>query len=88
MFAAYGCVFPKGVLLSVLTPLLSRSTLWFQLMILKEQNSQKKTLADGVLDMNHEQESTPSTNGKAGLGAALGPPLLSGLPGLPCAQGR
>ncbi|XP_036918476.1 liprin-alpha-1 isoform X6 [Sturnira hondurensis] len=35
-----------------------------ELMILKEQNNQKKTLADGVLDMNHEQESTPSTNGK------------------------
>ncbi|XP_045710877.1 liprin-alpha-1 isoform X1 [Phyllostomus hastatus] len=35
-----------------------------ELMILKEQNNQKKTLADGVLDMNHEPESTPSTNGK------------------------
>ncbi|XP_053780052.1 liprin-alpha-1 isoform X3 [Desmodus rotundus] len=35
-----------------------------ELMILKEQNNQKKTLADGVLDVNHEQESTPSTNGK------------------------
>lgn len=34
-------------------------------MILKEQNNQKKTLTDGVLDMNHEQENTPSTNGKA-----------------------
>uniref|UniRef100_A0A8C3W138 PTPRF interacting protein alpha 1 n=1 Tax=Catagonus wagneri TaxID=51154 RepID=A0A8C3W138_9CETA len=35
-----------------------------ELMILKEQNNQKKTLTDGVLDVNHEQEDTPSTNGK------------------------
>ncbi|XP_055212001.1 liprin-alpha-1 isoform X16 [Gorilla gorilla gorilla] len=35
-----------------------------ELMILKEQNNQKKTLTDGVLDINHEQENTPSTNGK------------------------
>ncbi|XP_037694275.1 liprin-alpha-1 isoform X3 [Choloepus didactylus] len=35
-----------------------------ELMILKEQNSQKKTLTDGMLDINHEQENTPSTNGK------------------------
>ncbi|XP_062951722.1 liprin-alpha-1 [Cynocephalus volans] len=35
-----------------------------ELMILKEQNNQKKTLTDGALDMNHEQENTPSTNGK------------------------
>lgn len=34
-------------------------------MILKEQNNQKKVLTDGVLDVNHEQESTPSANGKA-----------------------
>lgn len=34
-------------------------------MILKEQNNQKKTLADGMVDGNHEQENTPSTNGKA-----------------------
>lgn len=34
-------------------------------MILKEQNNQKKTLMDGMLDGNHEQESAPSTNGKA-----------------------
>ena len=33
-------------------------------MILKEQNNQKKTLTDGVLDENHEQEDTPSANGK------------------------
>lgn len=33
-------------------------------MILKEQNNQKKTLTDGVLAVNHEQENTPSTNGK------------------------
>ncbi|XP_010634024.1 liprin-alpha-1 isoform X6 [Fukomys damarensis] len=35
-----------------------------ELMILKEQNNQKKTLTDGALDLNHEQENTPSTNGK------------------------
>nr|KAF6467155.1 PTPRF interacting protein alpha 1 [Rousettus aegyptiacus] len=35
-----------------------------ELMILKEQNNQKKTLTDGVLAVNHEQENTPSTNGK------------------------
>ncbi|XP_032494698.1 liprin-alpha-1 isoform X5 [Phocoena sinus] len=35
-----------------------------ELMILKEQNNQKKTLTDGVLDINHEEENTPSANGK------------------------
>ncbi|XP_028915441.1 liprin-alpha-1 isoform X5 [Ornithorhynchus anatinus] len=35
-----------------------------ELMILKEQNNQKKTLTDGILDINSEQENTPSTNGK------------------------
>ncbi|XP_071074017.1 liprin-alpha-1 isoform X4 [Dasypus novemcinctus] len=35
-----------------------------ELMILKEQNNQKKALTDGLLDINHEQENTPSTNGK------------------------
>ncbi|XP_042813529.1 liprin-alpha-1 isoform X2 [Panthera tigris] len=35
-----------------------------ELMILKEQNNQKKTLTDGVHDLNHEQENMPSTNGK------------------------
>lgn len=34
-------------------------------MILKEQNNQKKTLTDGIIDGNHEQENAPSTNGKA-----------------------
>lgn len=34
-------------------------------MILKEQNNQKKTLKDGVLDVNRKQENTRSTNGKA-----------------------
>uniref|UniRef100_A0A8C4K395 PTPRF interacting protein alpha 1 n=1 Tax=Dromaius novaehollandiae TaxID=8790 RepID=A0A8C4K395_DRONO len=29
-----------------------------------EQNNQKKTLPDGMLDINHEQENTPTTNGK------------------------
>ncbi|XP_061058207.1 liprin-alpha-1 isoform X1 [Eubalaena glacialis] len=35
-----------------------------ELMILKEQNNQKKTLTDGVLDINHEQENTLNANGK------------------------
>lgn len=35
-----------------------------ELMILKEQNNQKKALNDGVIDLNHEQENEPSTNGK------------------------
>ncbi|XP_015358784.1 liprin-alpha-1 isoform X7 [Marmota marmota marmota] len=35
-----------------------------ELMILKEQNNQKKVAAGGVPDASHEQESTPSTNGK------------------------
>nr|XP_006131108.1 liprin-alpha-1 isoform X1 [Pelodiscus sinensis] len=35
-----------------------------ELMILKEQNNQKRTLPDGGLDINHDQENTPSTNGK------------------------
>ncbi|XP_070085894.1 liprin-alpha-1-like isoform X14 [Equus caballus] len=35
-----------------------------ELMILKEQNNQKKTLKDGVLDVNRKQENTRSTNGK------------------------
>ncbi|XP_010191166.1 PREDICTED: liprin-alpha-1 [Mesitornis unicolor] len=35
-----------------------------ELMILKEQNNQKKTVPDGMLDINHEQENTPTTNGK------------------------
>ncbi|KAM6157671.1 liprin-alpha-1 [Rhynchocyon petersi] len=35
-----------------------------ELMILKEQNNQKKTLTDGLLDVSHEQGTAPSTNGK------------------------
>uniref|UniRef100_A0A8D2DPA7 PTPRF interacting protein alpha 1 n=1 Tax=Sciurus vulgaris TaxID=55149 RepID=A0A8D2DPA7_SCIVU len=35
-----------------------------ELMILKEQNNQKKAVTGGVLDVSREQESTPSTNGK------------------------
>ncbi|XP_063083755.1 liprin-alpha-1 isoform X2 [Cavia porcellus] len=42
-----------------------------ELMILKEQNNQKKTLTDGVLDVNHEQEDTPSTNGKRSSAGSL-----------------
>ena len=52
--------------------LYSHSIFWFQLMILKEQNNQKKALMDGVLDVNHEQESTPSANGKASPRARAG----------------
>lgn len=33
-------------------------------MILKEQNNQKRTQADGMPDINHDQENIPSTNGK------------------------
>ncbi|XP_074853554.1 liprin-alpha-1 isoform X3 [Carettochelys insculpta] len=35
-----------------------------ELMILKEQNNQKRTLTDAGLDINHDQENTLSTNGK------------------------
>ncbi|KAM3854056.1 liprin-alpha-1 isoform 4-T4 [Vipera latastei] len=35
-----------------------------ELMILKEQNNQKRTQADGMPDINHDQENIPSTNGK------------------------
>ncbi|XP_006860881.1 PREDICTED: liprin-alpha-1 isoform X2 [Chrysochloris asiatica] len=44
-----------------------------ELMILKEQNNQKKSLTDGMLNINHEQESTPSTNGKRSSDGSLGP---------------
>uniref|UniRef100_A0A803TNP9 PTPRF interacting protein alpha 1 n=1 Tax=Anolis carolinensis TaxID=28377 RepID=A0A803TNP9_ANOCA len=36
-----------------------------ELMILKDQNNQKRTQADGMPDINHDQENTPSTNGKS-----------------------
>ncbi|XP_066556661.1 liprin-alpha-1 isoform X4 [Amia ocellicauda] len=35
-----------------------------ELLILREQNSQKKLLIEGTVDVNHDVESTPSTNGK------------------------
>ncbi|XP_072495515.1 liprin-alpha-1 isoform X4 [Notamacropus eugenii] len=35
-----------------------------ELMLLKEQNNQKRPLADGTLDVSYEQENPPSTNGK------------------------
>ncbi|XP_036399126.1 liprin-alpha-1-like isoform X2 [Megalops cyprinoides] len=35
-----------------------------ELALLREQNSQKKVLNDGKVDVNHDAESTPSTNGK------------------------
>ncbi|XP_054997593.1 liprin-alpha-1 isoform X3 [Sorex araneus] len=44
-----------------------------ELMTLKEQNNQKKTLTDGVLELNHEEGSAPSTNGKRSSGGSLGP---------------
>uniref|UniRef100_A0A8D0H4X3 PTPRF interacting protein alpha 1 n=1 Tax=Sphenodon punctatus TaxID=8508 RepID=A0A8D0H4X3_SPHPU len=43
-----------------------------ELMILKEQNNQKRTLPDGMLDVNHDQENTPSTNGKRSSDGSLG----------------
>ncbi|XP_070085997.1 liprin-alpha-1-like isoform X8 [Equus caballus] len=42
-----------------------------ELMILKEQNNQKKTLKDGVLDVNRKQENTRSTNGKRSSNGSL-----------------
>ncbi|XP_010145835.1 PREDICTED: liprin-alpha-1, partial [Eurypyga helias] len=42
-----------------------------ELMILKEQNNQKKTIPDGMLDINHEQENTPTTNGKRSSNGSL-----------------
>ncbi|MBN3311489.1 LIPA1 protein, partial [Atractosteus spatula] len=35
-----------------------------ELMILREQNSQKKAFVDGTVELNHDAENTPSTNGK------------------------
>lgn len=35
-----------------------------ELMITREQNNQKKIYSDGIIELNHESESTPSTNGK------------------------
>nr|XP_015194040.1 PREDICTED: liprin-alpha-1 isoform X19 [Lepisosteus oculatus] len=35
-----------------------------ELMILREQNSQKKVFVDGTVELNHDAENTPSTNGK------------------------
>ncbi|XP_048339621.1 liprin-alpha-1 isoform X9 [Sphaerodactylus townsendi] len=42
-----------------------------ELMILKEQNNQKRTQADGMPDVNHDQENTPSTNGKRSSNGSL-----------------
>ncbi|KAH0620813.1 hypothetical protein JD844_021597 [Phrynosoma platyrhinos] len=42
-----------------------------ELMILKEQNNQKRTQADGMADINHDQENTPSTNGKRSSNGSL-----------------
>ncbi|XP_055987617.1 liprin-alpha-1 [Sorex fumeus] len=44
-----------------------------KLVILKEQNNQKKPVTDGVLELNHEEEKAPSTNGKRSSGGSLGP---------------
>ncbi|KAF5923730.1 hypothetical protein HPG69_004298 [Diceros bicornis minor] len=57
------CYWSQGVLIFISE--VSKTCDDCMLMILKEQNNQKKTLTDGVLDINHEQDSTPSTNGKA-----------------------
>ncbi|XP_062823917.1 liprin-alpha-1 isoform X4 [Anolis carolinensis] len=42
-----------------------------ELMILKDQNNQKRTQADGMPDINHDQENTPSTNGKRSSNGSL-----------------
>ncbi|XP_020638514.3 liprin-alpha-1 isoform X5 [Pogona vitticeps] len=42
-----------------------------ELMILKEQNNQKRTQADGMPDINHDQENPPSTNGKRSSNGSL-----------------
>nr|XP_028584345.1 liprin-alpha-1 isoform X4 [Podarcis muralis] len=42
-----------------------------ELMILKEQNNQKRTQADGMPDVNHDQENVPSTNGKRSSNGSL-----------------
>ncbi|XP_044291979.1 liprin-alpha-1 isoform X4 [Varanus komodoensis] len=42
-----------------------------ELMILKEQNNQKRTQADGMPDINHDLENTPSTNGKRSSNGSL-----------------
>ncbi|XP_025028854.1 liprin-alpha-1 isoform X5 [Python bivittatus] len=42
-----------------------------ELMILKEQNNQKRTQADGMPDINHDQENIPSTNGKRSSNGSL-----------------
>lgn len=38
-----------------------------QLAYLREQNGQKRGLADGTSEVNHNSENTPSTNGKVRL---------------------
>ncbi|XP_078540405.1 liprin-alpha-1 isoform X5 [Lissotriton helveticus] len=35
-----------------------------ELMITREQNNQKKIFSDGIIELNNESDSTPSTNGK------------------------
>ncbi|XP_063145653.1 liprin-alpha-1 isoform X1 [Candoia aspera] len=42
-----------------------------ELMILKEQNNQKRPQADGMPDINHDQENIPSTNGKRSSNGSL-----------------
>ncbi|XP_058243268.1 liprin-alpha-1 isoform X4 [Hemibagrus wyckioides] len=41
--------------------------------LLREQNNQKKLLIDGTAEINHNSESTPSTNGKRSSDGSLGP---------------
>ncbi|GAA6093420.1 liprin-alpha-1 isoform X14 [Tachysurus ichikawai] len=45
----------------------------FQNTLLREQNNQKKLLFDGTAEINHNSESTPSTNGKRSSDGSLGP---------------
>jgi len=40
---------------------------FLQLAYLREQSSQKRGLADGTSEVNHNSENTPSTNGKVRL---------------------
>ncbi|XP_053356016.1 liprin-alpha-1 isoform X5 [Clarias gariepinus] len=40
---------------------------------LRDQNNQKKLLIDGTAELNHNSESTPSTNGKRSSDGSLGP---------------
>uniref|UniRef100_A0AAY5EJT0 SAM domain-containing protein n=1 Tax=Electrophorus electricus TaxID=8005 RepID=A0AAY5EJT0_ELEEL len=44
-----------------------------EIALLRDQNSQKKVLIDGMNEINHNSENTPSTNGKRSSDGSLGP---------------